>query len=456
MIAPSVLGRAFVHPRPLFRVEIDGLDITDALQDRLIDLSITDNRGFEADQVELQIDDTDGLIDLPSKGVSLRAWLGWEHGELIYKGSYTVDEIEHAGAPDILTVRARSADLRTGLTTQRERSWHDLTLGDIVNTLASENGLQAAIDGALAAQPIVHIDQTNETAVNLLTRLARQFDAIATVKDGKLIFMPVAGGRSVSGQALPAVAITRTDGDRHRFLVADRDSYSGVRATYNDVSQAKKGEVIWGNTEDSSERDTRPKTETAPATGQYKSLPKTYKNRDAAHRAARQEWTRLKRNKAEKAAYVGVKARYNDRNLSVSGEVAYGQAEEDKRRKSAMRLAERDREKMAVRPEDLQDAGIASGTENIKTLRHVYASKANALRAARAEWRRIQRGMASFAITLAYGRAELFPDVPVAVSGFKRAIDHTDWIATRVTHNVNDGGFTTTLELEIKATEVGD
>ena len=445
-----------MHPVPLYRVEVDGTDITPVLNGRLIDLSITDNRGFEADQVEVQIDDTDGRVDLPAKGVNLRVWIGWAHLGMIYKGSYTVDEIEHSGAPDVLSVRARSADLRTGLTTQRERSWHDLTLGGIVTTLASENGLEAAIDGTLAAQPIAHIDQTNESAVNLLTRLARQFDAIATVKDGKLIFIPAAGGRSASGQALPAALITRADGDRHRFLVADRDSYSGVRATYNDVGQAKKGEVIWGNTEDSSERETRPKAETAPATGQYNSLTKTYKNRDAAQRAARQEWTRLKKNRAGKAAYVGVKARYNDKNLSVSGEVVYGQAEEDKRRKSAVRLAERDREKQAEQPEDLQDAGIASSAENIKTLRHVYSSKAHALRGARAEWRRIQRGMATFSITLAYGRAELFPDVPIAVSGFKRAIDHTDWIATRVTHNLNDGGFTTTLELEIKATEVGD
>ena len=47
-------------------------------------------------------------------------------------------------------------------------------------------------------------------------------------------------------------------------------------------------------------------------------------------------------------------------------------------------------------------------------------------------------------------------DVPATVSGFKRAIDDTDWIITRVAHNLNESGYTTSLELEIKATEVGD
>jgi len=30
---------------------------------------------------------------------------------VIDKGSFTVDEVEHAGAPDVLTIRARSASM---------------------------------------------------------------------------------------------------------------------------------------------------------------------------------------------------------------------------------------------------------------------------------------------------------------------------------------------------------
>lgn len=64
--------------------------------------------------------------------------------------------------------------------------------------------------------------------------------------------------------------------------------------------------------------------------------------------------------------------------------------------------------------------------------------------------------MASFSITLAIGRPELFPDLPATVSGFKPAIDNTDWILTRVTHTLSDNGLGTALELEIKATEIVD
>ena len=61
----------------------------------------------------------------------------------------------------------------------------------------------------------------------------------------------------------------------------------------------------------------------------------------------------------------------------------------------------------------------APSAGNIKTLRHTYANRTNAERAAKAEWHRLQRGMATLELTLAYGRADLFPEVPVDVVGWK-------------------------------------
>ena len=457
MINPQILAKTVAHPKPIYWLSVDGTDITATVSGRLIDLTLTDNRGFEADQLDLRLDDTDGLLDLPPLGVKISVAIGWEDSGLVPKGSYTVDEVEHSGTPDTLSIRARSADLRSGLTTQRERSWHDVTLGDIVKTIADENDLTPLISPSLAVQHIAHIDQTNESGANLLTRLADQFDAISTVKDSKLIFMSAAGGVSASGRLLPTVNITRDVGDQHRFLAAERDSYSGVKALYHDVDGAVKGEVIWGKEENSAERNIPVKTTTTTTTGQYKSLEKTFKSRDAALRAARKAWQALKSNKAAKAAYVGVKAKYNDRNLGTTGEASYGQADDDKRKKSATRQAERDKARLDGKPvpKTATPSAFEHSADNVKTLRHVYANKTNAQRAARAEWRRLQRGMATFSITLARGRPELFPDLPATVSGFKAAIDNTDWILTKATHTLAEV-LTTALELEIKATETPD
>ncbi len=428
------------HPKPIYRLVVDGKDITVDMADRLISLTLTDNRGFEADMLDLQLDDTDGLLELPARGAVIHLAIGWAATGLVEKGSYTVDEVEHSGAPDTMTIRARSADLRSGLTTQRERSWHNVTLGDIVRTIADENGLEPAIAGSLAGLPIAHIDQTNETAVNLLSRLAKDHDAISTVKGGRLLFIPFASGKTASGKPLPAITIERQLGDQHRFSIADRESYTGVRALYNDVGHAVKGEITWGKDEDSAEKHEPAKADTPPATGQYKDEgKKPHKSKEAALRAAKKAWNALKNNKAAKGAYIGVKAKYNDRNLGQSGEVTWGEANDKNRPKTG-----------AADPEVTPSAG------NIKTLRHVYASLENAKRAARAEWRKIQRGVATFSINLARGRPELFPELPVEVIGFKPPIDNTDWIIAKVTHSLVDSGYTTSIELEIKATEVPD
>jgi phage protein D len=47
--------------------------VTTVLDARLMSLTLTDNRGFEADQLDLELDDADGQIVLPRRG-ALFSW----------------------------------------------------------------------------------------------------------------------------------------------------------------------------------------------------------------------------------------------------------------------------------------------------------------------------------------------------------------------------------------------
>ena len=76
------------------------------------------------------------------------------------------------------------------------------------------------------------------------------------------------------------------------------------------------------------------------------------------------------------------------------------------------------------------------------------------MRAAQAKWDKLQRGVAEFSVSLAYGRADLCPEMPVRVSGFKRVIDEQAWVITKVTHSLNNSGYITALELEVKISDV--
>lgn len=332
--------RDAAYPVPAFRLSVDGLDIAQKISPRLMSLELTDNRGVEADQLTITLSDHDGLLTIPPKGAVLRLWLGWSDTGLVDKGTYTVDETEHSGAPDVLSIRARSADLRKGLKTKRERSWSNTTLGEVLGDIAIGNNLTATIAGALDGLPILQLDQANESDANLISRLGEEFDAVASVKAGCLLCLPAGGGKTASGLDLPHITLTRIDGDQHRYLQADRDSYDGVRAYYYDVNSAKKQEAI------------------------------------------------------------------------------------------------------------------AGGGDNLKDLRHTYSDQQSALRAARAEFRRLQRGSATLSYTLAMGRPDLIPELTYTLQGVKAEIDEIIWYGGNVQHSLTaDDGYTVSLELESKLPE---
>ncbi|WP_230623761.1 phage late control D family protein [Chromobacterium violaceum] len=360
-------------PTPAFQLSVDGKNLTGQLRERLICLILTDNKGFEADQLELELDDADGKLEIPPRGAKLRLAIGWKGRALVDKGSYTVDEVRHVGAPDRLTLRARAMDLRAGLTTKKERSWHKTTLGQLVEAIAKANGLKPAIPAWLARQPVEHIDQTNESDANLLTRLARQHDAVATVKDGRLIFCKAGEAESVTGKPFPVAQIQRASGDGHDFGAADRDAYTAVKACWHNLDRGMQGEVIV--------------------------------NADT---------------KFERRAGVTKRGRKTKRKRLTA----------------------------------TQQKAMEPSAANIKTLRHIYATEASALQGAKAAWEKIQRGVAEFSIQLAIGRPELFPELPAKVSGFKPIIDACDWIISKVTHRISDGGYTTGLEMEVRLEDV--
>lgn len=191
---------------------------------------------------DLELDDADGKIVLPRRGAVITLALGWKGQPLFPKGAFTVDEIEHTGAPDRLTIRARSADFRETLNTRREKSWHKTTVGEVVKEIAARHKLKMALGKDLSDKPVVHIDQTNESDGSFLMRLARQYGAIASVKNGNLLFVRQGQGKSASGKPLPVITITRKDGDSHRFTLADRGAYTGVIASWLHTREPAKKE----------------------------------------------------------------------------------------------------------------------------------------------------------------------------------------------------------------------
>jgi len=245
------------------RVVVDGKDITPVLEGkvpqpngrpprrRLVSLGISEKRGEEADQLDLVIDDTDGTVALPPTGAKIHVWLGWKQGSdvtpgLVDKGWFIVDEVAHGGPPDLITIRARSADFTSDLKTRREKSWHGTTLGTIVSDVAQHHGLTPRCAASLAGIAIKSKTQNRESDLAFLRRLGRERGAVAKIARGVLIFSPISAGSTPTGKPIPKVNIARRDGDAHQYSRQKRDDVPGVKATWHDRKTGKRQHYVAG------------------------------------------------------------------------------------------------------------------------------------------------------------------------------------------------------------------
>lgn len=264
------------YPHPKYRLVVNGQDISALVNPRLISISLKDNRDLEADTLDIQISDHDGKMAIPPHNAEVQLWLGWSDTGLVYKGLYLVDESEHSGAPDVLSIRARSADLRASMKEKRDETWREKSLQEILSTIAGRHELELQITGDLMSEHIDHLDQTSESDLAIIARLASEHDATVTVKNGVLIFIPIGSGK------LPHMTITRSHGDNHRFLIVDRNQFSTVKAYYHENNNARRKSVTVGGDKD----------------GSTKELRHTHRDKKAAEAAAKSELDRLQRNNA--------------------------------------------------------------------------------------------------------------------------------------------------------------
>ncbi len=197
--------------------------------------------------------------------------------------------------------------------------------------------------------------------------LADQVDAIASIKNGLLLFLDAEQNTFANGDLIPVAKITRKDGDKHSYTTADNNNYNAVRAYYKDAKN-KKAEAI-----------------------------------------------------------------VNADNLEPKPKPKNG----------------RGRPKKGSKPAAEPSAKLDSGAK-VKTLRHIYATRNSAFSGARTAFKKLKRGVAQFSLSLAVGRPELFPQMPVIVDGFKYQIDLEPWTIAEITHKWDNNGGVSDIKLEAR------
>lgn len=273
---------------PAFSLSAEGKDITKALQASLLQLTLTDNGGATGKADELKITLLSETLKLPTKGARLRLALGFNN-QLTDKGWFVVSGVGSSGPPRRIDIAATAAPMNaqkhTGnVTSQKTRHWDNITLGDLVKTVATDNGLIPRVAEKLAPVRIEHLDQVAESDANLMTRVARTYDAVSKPSGGYWLFLPQGAAQTASGKTLPAVTITPGDVSSWSYSEGSRGNSTG---------NAKKSKI---GVRYYDEVDGRTKTTTVDHDGPSMTSPYTQSHKTVADNQAKSKKTQAGRN----------------------------------------------------------------------------------------------------------------------------------------------------------------
>lgn len=232
-------------------------DIKAAIMERLFSMQITDGAGFESDQLDMVLvdDDPQRPLKVPPRGAEIEIDLGYSE---YYRnmGLFVVDELELAGWPMALVVRARAAPFnatkfgKKELQTQKNRSWEKgTTLKKLVETIAGEHGMEAAISASMAGIELPHFDQKEESDINFLLRIVRKYDGIVKPAGGKIVVTKRGEGVNANGEKLPTVTLGRMEIVDFRWSDKSREASGTVIAYYKTSKKSARNELTIGEGE---------------------------------------------------------------------------------------------------------------------------------------------------------------------------------------------------------------
>ena len=267
-------------------VEIYGANAT-LLNERLVSWVHTDASGIESDKIQLIID-IDGLEGLPSLGGRIGFRVGYQETGLFDKGVFVITQRKPSLYPLQLSLTAMSAPLsvgdETGFRQRRSASYGPITLGALFRQLTMKHGFSPRVAPELESKKIDHIDQSNETDMGFLTRVAAIYFAVTKPIKGLYVLALRGQLTSISGKPVTEVVLSVTKNNRPgdpAFISAVLDEkaqskYQGCVTTWWDSAAGKQRTFQLG---------------VAP----FKTLPRRCQNEDQAKAAAEGELRRLER-----------------------------------------------------------------------------------------------------------------------------------------------------------------
>lgn len=214
-----------------YRILFNNKNVTTDVSDYLLSLSYTDKVAGEADELELQFHDRDGLWQnewWPERGGRITAFIELAGIELSC-GSFVIDEVEYGSdrSGDIFSIKSQAASLTKALRTNKNTAHENKTLKELVNSVAKNHGLK--VKGEIENITIGRSSQNRESDLQFLQRLASLYGYTFSVRDDLLIFTS-----SLDLQTQKHVlTIDKTELTSFKFMQTSKETFKEVTVNYH-------------------------------------------------------------------------------------------------------------------------------------------------------------------------------------------------------------------------------
>ena len=236
--------------KPKFKIIADKTDITNLLNGRLLSLSVTDEIGLVSDAMTMELDDREGVLEIPPRGAELEVFLGYDNDPLYPMGKFIVDEAELKSPPETMSITARASNSAFrdmgAFKSPRTYAWEKYTVIGILQTIAKRYGLTASAADVFKNIVVSHLDQTDESDCAFIQRLATDYDASVKVAGGNLLFIEPLSGKFPNGTPMPVIKIQATDIIGYQMRLAERGKYGKAIAKYYDFDLAEEKQASVG------------------------------------------------------------------------------------------------------------------------------------------------------------------------------------------------------------------
>jgi phage protein D len=241
--------------RTELRVSVAGADISKSLKSYLLSLSYTDNAEDESDDLQLQLQDRDGVwlenwldktvqADAAGKGVKIKAsivalgWRGDGKDVELDCGEFELDSIQAKGPPATITLKGVALPFGAQIRqTRKNKAWENIKLSAMSAEMAAANGMANMYESAKDPH-YKRVEQSRQSDIAFLQKLCKDAGISLKATNNALVLFDQS-----AYEALPPVMNIKRGGgayEKYSFAIGTADvMYASCRVRYTDPASGK-------------------------------------------------------------------------------------------------------------------------------------------------------------------------------------------------------------------------